>query len=278
VARSLRRGEQYVGIDGLALLRLYHAQDAAVADDVIRELRTLLDALDEEVAEHPIHGVRLDVSTGYSRWAARYDQPGNPLFAHEEPVIRAVLEGLPGEPVLDAGCGTGRHVYWLSQSRRVIGVDQSTAMLAKAAEKTPEADLRVGQLTDLPVESATVAGVISTLCLEHVSDLAAVYREFARVLVPGGWSVITTLHPLITQILGWNAWFVDNAGRADIDTYFHSISEHLTGALAAGLQLTGCIEVPIDQSILKSPTEVAIGGPIAHDGLPLILVLRFERP
>ena len=40
---------------------------------------------------------RLDVRTGYDRWAAVYDRDGNPLQALEEPLMRAALGMVGGE-------------------------------------------------------------------------------------------------------------------------------------------------------------------------------------
>ncbi len=276
--RSLRRAEQYIGIDGLALLRLYRYDDASVADDILVELRALLDGLEVGDTRLDVHGAQLDVSAGYARWAAVYDQPGNLLVAHEEPIVHAMLERLEGEPVLDVGCGTGRHLAWLcGQDRRVIGVDQSPQMLAEAAAKAPGSDLRVGDLVDLPVEPVSVAGVICALTLEHLPDLDVVFREFARVVAPGGWIVTSCLHPLIAQVLGWNPWFRDDDGRGDVESYLHSLSEFVNAAVSAGLQVEECVEIPIELTE-PPPDEVAIGSPIAHDGLPLILVMRFLRP
>jgi ubiquinone/menaquinone biosynthesis C-methylase UbiE len=276
--RSLRRTEQYIGVDGLALLRLYGHDDASVADDILVELRALLDGLESGDGPHDVHGVQLDVVGGYARWAAVYDKPGNLLVAHEEPIVHAMLERLEGEPVLDVGCGTGRHMAWLSgHYRRTIGVDQSPQMLAKANAKVPGSDLRVGDVVDLPIETASVAGVICALTLEHLPDLDVAFREFVRVVVPGGWIVTSCLHPLVAQVLGWNPWFRDDNGRGDVERYLHSLSDYINAAVSVGLRVEECAEIPIELPG-PPPDEVAIGFPIAHDGLPLILVMRFLKP
>jgi SAM-dependent methyltransferase len=278
MGRSLRRAEQYVGIDGLALLRLYRYDDASVADDILVELRALLDGMEGDDALREVHGVQLDVAAGYARWAAVYDDPGNLLVTHEEPIVHAILDRLEGEPVLDVGCGTGRHLAWLhSQDRRVIGVDQSPEMLARAAEKVPTAHLRVGDVSDLPVEAASVAGVICALTLEHLADLDVAFREFARVVVPGGWIVTSCLHPLMAQVLGWNPWFRDDDGRGDVESQLHSLSGYINAAVSAGLRVEECVEIPFELAE-PPPVEVKIGSPIAHDGLPLVLVMRFAKP
>jgi SAM-dependent methyltransferase len=276
--RPLRRLEQYIGIDGLALLRLYHREDASLADDVLAELRTLVEVVAGGERSEDVHGVPLDVAAGYARWATVYDDPGNALIAREEPTVHTVLESLEGEPVLDVGCGTGRHLAWLcTRNRRVIGVDQSVEMLERARAKVPDADLRVGTAVALPVEPASVAGVICALTLEHLPDLDAVFREFVRVVTPGGWIVTSCVHPLMTQVLGWNPWFRDRDGRGDVEHYPHSLSDYINSAVGAGLRVKECKEIPIDLSE-PAPAEVRIGWPIAHDGLPLVLVMRFARP
>lgn len=200
-ARSLRRAEQYIGIDGLALLRLYRYEDASVADDILVELRALLDGIEAGRPSDDVHGVQLDVAGGYARWAAVYDEPGNLLVAHEEPVVRAMLGRLEGEPVLDVGCGTGRHVVWLrDQNRDVIGVDQSPEMLAKANAKAP----RRGPSSRRFARAArrTRVGRRRDLCLtlEHLPDLDVAFREFARVVAAGGWVLTSCLHPHSTVI------------------------------------------------------------------------------
>lgn len=280
MGRSLRRLEQYVGIDGIALLRLYHSDDTSVADDIVAELRALLDTVDGGSPSQDVYGARLDVAAGYRRWAAVYDAPGNSLLAHEGPVVRAILERSEGEPVLDAACGTGRHLRWLhAQGRRVVGIDQSQEMLARAAAKVPGADLQVGDLLALPVAAHSVAGTICALALEHVADLNGAYGEFARVVLPGGWVVTSSLHPLVSQVLGWGTWFADDEGRGDVESHLYSLSDHLNAAVSAGLQVAECVEVPLDSTWLASrPPQVATGWPIAHDGLPLVLVLRFINP
>src|SRR5262249_54454608 len=60
----------------------------------------------------------------------------------KEPTVRALLDRLHGGSVLDVGCGTGRHLAWQwSRNRRVIGVDQSAAMLERSRVKLPARSL-----------------------------------------------------------------------------------------------------------------------------------------
>lgn len=275
----MRLWEHRLGIEGLALLRLRYAEDASIADKVVEELRAVLaSAQDPEAqAERRHHYPVLDPAEGYARWAAVYDLPGNPVVAHEEPHARELMGA--AEPILDAACGTGRHLAWLkSQGRLVIGVDQSTAMLTRAYQNAPSADLRQGRLEHLPVEDSSVAGVVCALALEHAADLGPAFREFRRVLRPDGWLVVSVMHPLMAQIPGWTAWFIDESGRADVATYPHSVSDYINAGLDAGFDLRQVREVPLDLSPFENlgPPTTEFGTRIAVDGLPLVLLLQLQ--
>jgi SAM-dependent methyltransferase len=78
----------------------------------------------------------------------------------------------------------------------VIGVDMTDEMLAKARANAQQAgftnvEFRKGYLEGLPVEDASVDVVLSNCVINLVPDKAAVYREVARVLRPGGRMVIS---------------------------------------------------------------------------------------
>ena len=123
-----------------------------------------------------------------------------------------------------------------------------------------------------------MAGVVCALALEHVENLGLVFREFRRTLRPGGWLVVSVMHPLMAQIPGWTAWFTDEQGRADVATHFHNVSDYINGALDAGFQLRHSREVPLDLSGFESlgPPATELGSRIAVDGLPLVLLLHFQ--
>jgi trans-aconitate 2-methyltransferase len=108
---------------------------------------------------------------------------------------RRVLEWLAlrgDEVVLDAGCGSGRMTRVLLERLprgRVYGVDRSPAMLAVAREELAPFGERVrlleGDLTtvDLPER---VDAVFSNATLHWIRDHAALFRNLARLMRPGG--------------------------------------------------------------------------------------------
>jgi SAM-dependent methyltransferase len=94
------------------------------------------------------------------------------------------------EPVLDAGCGTGRLLPHLSHLglAPLAGVDLSPAMAAHARRVAPTAAIEVAALTALPFADGGVRGILCWYAIIHSDavELAAIAKEAARVLVGGG--------------------------------------------------------------------------------------------
>ena len=114
------------------------------------------------------------------------------------PLAAAALR--EGETALDLGSGAGFDAFLAARevgpTGRVIGVDMTDEMLAKAranAQRTglDQVEFRKGYIEALPVEDASVDVVISNCVINLVPDKAAVYREIARVLRPGGRMVVS---------------------------------------------------------------------------------------
>jgi SAM-dependent methyltransferase len=110
---------------------------------------------------------------------------------------RAAL--VPGETVVDLGCGRGEDVVRaagrVGPEGLAIGVDLSGEMLERARRAIPPslANVRLVQSElaplDLPDEAADV--VVSNCTINHAPDKAAVFREVWRVLRPGGRFVVS---------------------------------------------------------------------------------------
>jgi ubiquinone/menaquinone biosynthesis C-methylase UbiE/DNA-binding MarR family transcriptional regulator len=101
--------------------------------------------------------------------------------------------------VADLGCGTGRTTVSLAPwVGKVIGVDSSAAMLKAAKSRTqelPNVELRRGDLTAIPIDSATCEAALLILVLSYVVEPEAVLKETARILKPGGKAVVVDLLP-----------------------------------------------------------------------------------
>jgi len=281
VARHLRLGEFLVGVGGVALMRHLFEDDAAAAAR-IEEIRGIVCGGDD-VYQLGVDVPTVDARSGYARWSETYDQPGNPLIAVEEPVVWGLFDELPVGDALDAACGTGRHARRLVElGHRVIGVDGSPEMLARAREEVPRAQFREGDLTSLPVEDASVDLAVCALALEHVEDLPTAIRGLARVVRPGGRILLSDLHPAAIA-LGGGAYFQDAGGGAGVVRgHRHLHSDYLRTFDAAGLGVRQCLEPRF------GPAEAAMQGPAsmfipeaavaAYVGLPGALIWDLRRP
>ncbi len=104
-------------------------------------------------------------------------------------------EILPGERVVDVGCGAGIDSLIAAKKvgpdGRVIGVDMTPSMLEKARYAAYEArianvEFREGYAEALPVDEGWADVVISNGVLNLMPDKEAALTEMSRVLKPGG--------------------------------------------------------------------------------------------
>jgi SAM-dependent methyltransferase len=100
--------------------------------------------------------------------------------------------------VLEAGCGLGRYVLYLSLlSIDIEGLDFHEPTVGKvhqwAVERALPSKFRVGDVTCLPYGTESLSGYLSFGVIEHFAEgPAAVLAEAYRVLRPGGVAVIST--------------------------------------------------------------------------------------
>jgi demethylmenaquinone methyltransferase / 2-methoxy-6-polyprenyl-1,4-benzoquinol methylase len=97
----------------------------------------------------------------------------------------------PTDRVLDVACGTGLVTRALVRRYgcRVVGLDQSEQMLARAralTADTPGVEFVRGEAERLPFADGEFDALTFTYLLRYVDDPAATMRELARVVRPGG--------------------------------------------------------------------------------------------
>jgi malonyl-CoA O-methyltransferase len=189
----------------------------------------------------------LDARDAYARWAPAYPPHAhNKLMELEARVVLALLPDVVGLTVLDLGCGSGRYARLLAQrgAARVIGVDQSADMLARAREVVHllvRADARA-----LPLADASIDVVVSGLMMADLADLDAVVASAARVLRPGGCLIYSDLHPRSGRA-GWvRAFAGPDGGTYAVRHHVHRLTDHLVACRRAGLEPESLAEPPID--------------------------------
>jgi SAM-dependent methyltransferase len=99
--------------------------------------------------------------------------------------------------VLDFGCGDGALSMLLASTkhpRRVIGVDLDPraierALTARTGARLPadvQVEFRVGSDTALPIADKSIDTLLAFDCLEHVMSPLPIFKDWYRVLRPGG--------------------------------------------------------------------------------------------
>jgi ubiquinone/menaquinone biosynthesis C-methylase UbiE len=277
VRRKTTRAEVELGFAGLALLRSLPGWEAR--GPLVREV---IEKLHEEGwADYEIEIEELDTEAGYRLWAETYDSRPNPLVEMEEPIVRSMIDRLPPGIAVDAACGTGRQAAYLEQhGHHVIAVDASDAMLAKARQRVPSAEIRPGNLTNLPVADAGADLAICTLALTHSQDLERPIAELARVVRHGGRVILSDVHP-VAVVTGAQAFFRSADGaRAFVQNYVHWPSHYLKEFRKTSLLVLDCREPEMDQATVE---RLAPASTTRHWlrqallGLPFALIWELER-
>ena len=131
-------------------------------------------------------------------YAARIDSKAHNAF-YDRPAVLSLLPDVTGKRVLDAGCGPGAYAEWLlDHGAQVVAVDANEKMLAHARERTGDrAEFHLANL-NAPLDFLADASfdlVICPLVLDYIRDWTPLFREFQRVLRPGGVLVFSHGHP-----------------------------------------------------------------------------------
>ena len=123
-------------------------------------------------------------------WALSEDRQ---LPTYEAALKRTGLK--PGWRVLDIGCGAGAFLGLVARrGGETYGIDASDALIEFARGRLPDADLRVGEMEDLPWEDETFDLVTGFNSFFFANDIVAALREAGRVAKPGA--------PIVTQVWG----------------------------------------------------------------------------
>jgi len=138
-----------------------------------------------------------DVRAFFERVATEWDTMR--LAYYDERVIEKMADSScleEGMTVADIGTGTGFVSAGVApRVRRVVAVDNSPAMLSVARKNLDtlgleNVELMLGEMTTIPLESASVDAALANMVLHHAKDPQAMLREMARIVKPGGTVVV----------------------------------------------------------------------------------------
>ena len=138
--------------------------------------------------------------SAYERLAGVWGETDDNLFneALERATVRSMLTtAMLGGRVLDAGCAAGAHSAWLCEAGcEVVAFDLSRAMVTAAAARCGgAAQFVIADLAAPPFVDGAFDGVVCSLALHYLEDIATTLRAFARMVHPDGWVLVTLDHP-----------------------------------------------------------------------------------
>jgi phosphatidylethanolamine/phosphatidyl-N-methylethanolamine N-methyltransferase len=132
------------------------------------------------------------VKTAYRRYAGFYDALFGPVL---QPGRKAVIEALncrPGHRVLEVGVGTGLSLDLYPDGVKVVGIDVSAEMLAKARVRVAKRGLaHVEALLEMDAEAMSFADasfdkIVAMYVVSVVQEPARLLGELHRVCKPNG--------------------------------------------------------------------------------------------
>lgn len=161
-----------------------------------------------------------------------------------------------GDVVLDLGSGAGIDILIAARkvgpTGRVIGVDMTAEMLAKARENISAAGLtnvevRKGTIEELPVAAATVDWVISNCVINLSPEKHKVFAEIARVLKPGGQMLVSDI--VVEDLPDW--------ARASEALYSSCVAGAISEAeYVNGLRQAGLTDVEVRERLIYEPGQL----------------------
>jgi cyclopropane fatty-acyl-phospholipid synthase-like methyltransferase len=153
----------------------------------------------------------------YNAIAEQWEHHRRQLGPLEAQVLPLVVEGLaPNSTLLDLGCGTGQPIatFFAAAGFRIVGVDQSPAMLAFAERRLPNEQWVLGTIEKFPSVD-DVSAVVAWDSLFHVprDRHADIFQRVRDTLPDGGRFAFTaggSEQPAFTDEMFGHTFFYDS--------------------------------------------------------------------
>lgn len=118
------------------------------------------------------------------------------------------VEALPGNYILDLGCGNGNIISLLKKRKKAsyYGVDLSEQMIREAKKRVGrDVILKTADAMNLPFQDEMFDIVICNASFHHYTRPLTAVKEIKRVLKPGGTLVLgdPTCPALLRKLLNW---------------------------------------------------------------------------
>ena len=171
-----------------------------------------------------------------------------PGYEELQAAVAAATAGIDAARVLELGTGTGETALRVKAGLPAtdwVGIDASEAMLGRARERLPDADLRVQRLEDeLPAGPFDL--VVSALAVHHLDGAGKrdLFARVAGVLRPGG---VFVLGDVVVSADG-------QAGPIEIDWVMDlpdSVDDQLAWLRDAGFEAEAT-SVRVDLAVLRA--------------------------
>ena len=190
-----------------------------------------------------------------------------PHNAHyERPATLSLLPDVTGLDVLDAGCGPGVYSQLLLKNgATVTALDASPKMVELARARVGDrAAVHLADLSErLELSDDAFDLVLAPLVLDYIENWRSVFREFARVLRPGGTLVFSIHHPFFDYVYfrSKNYFLTERVGSEwrgfpGVKVYMPSIrrpmEEVFNPLIEAGFRLDRTLEPKVTEELKAS--------------------------
>jgi ubiquinone/menaquinone biosynthesis C-methylase UbiE len=183
----------------------------------------------------------------FNQWAA--DGRGEEMESHHASIAQPMFERMeliPGDRVLDLGCGTGWATRLAAKAVEggpgmAVGQDISEEMISRARAASIEIEnvlFATGAADEIPWREDYFHKVFSIESFYYYADQEAVLRELLRVLVPGG-----SLYILI-NLYTENPYSLRWVKELNVPVHARSEKEYVKMLATAGFCEAASVRIP----------------------------------